>query len=101
MDTACATRPSSLAEGVDLLLCEATYLERDAVAGRRLPAPHRPQAATIAAEAGARRLVLTHFSSRYDDLEAHRREAAEVFDNVVVATDLAVIPFADDDPQLG
>ena len=59
------------------------------------------EAATIAREAGVELFVLTHFSSRYDDLEAHRREAAEVFPNVVVATDLAVIPFVDDEPQPG
>ncbi len=40
-----------------------------------------------------RRLVLTHFSQRYTDIQLYRDEAAEVFDgDLVVAEDLAVIP---------
>ena len=49
------------------------------------------QAATIAREAGARRLVLAHLSARYADVEGHRAEAGEVFPDVVVARDLDVV----------
>ena len=101
MDTAVCDNAVRLAEGVDLLLCEATFLESESFLARDYGHLTAHEAATIAREAGARRLVLTHFSSRYDDLEAHRREAAEVFPNVVVATDLAAIPFADGEPKFG
>jgi ribonuclease Z len=93
MDTGVCDAAVALAEGADLLLCEATFLEPEAdlaVAFGHLTAR---QAATIAREAGARRLVLTHFSSRYPDLEGHRREAAEVFPDVVVAEDLTTVDF--------
>jgi ribonuclease Z len=40
-----------------------------------------------------RRLVLTHFSQRYDDLTAFEHEAAAHFDgDVVVARDLDRVP---------
>jgi ribonuclease Z len=49
-------------------------------------------AATIAREAGARRLVLTHFSQRYRDTAPLLQQAREVFPDTVVATDLHRIP---------
>ncbi len=79
MDTAVCDNAVRLAEGVDLLLCEATFLESESFLARDYGHLTAREAATIAREAGAKRLVLSHFSSRYDDLEAHRREAAEVF----------------------
>lgn len=43
----------------------------------------------MARECGVRKLVLTHFSQRYDDPDAFRREAAAEFDgDLVIASDL-------------
>jgi ribonuclease Z len=94
MDTAVCDNAVRLADGVDLLLCEATFLESESFLARDYGHLTAREAATIAREAGAKLLVLTHFSSRYTDLEGHRREAAAVFPDVVVASDLAVVPFA-------
>lgn len=88
MDTRLCDAAFELAEGADLLVCESTYLARDeglAAGYRHLTAP---QAARIAAEAGARRLVLSHFSQRYADEEEFLAEAREVFPDVVAARDL-------------
>ena len=88
MDTALCDGAFELAEAADLLVCEATFTSADeelAVAYKHLTAAH---AARIAAESGARRLVLTHFSQRYPDDEVHLAEAREVFDDVVAARDL-------------
>ncbi len=67
------------AAGADLLLCEATFQEQD----RELAEPTghltAAQAARAAAEAGARRLVLTHIQAMYDrtvSLEEARSAAA-------------------------
>jgi ribonuclease Z len=95
MDTVACDNAVRLAAGVDVLLCEATFLESESFLARDYGHLTAREAATIAREAGARLLVLTHFSSRYPDLEGHRREAAEVFPDVVIATDLAVVPFPD------
>jgi ribonuclease Z len=77
-----------------MLVIEATFVEADA----RLAAEHghltAGQAARIAAEAGARTLVLTHFSQRYPGLDQHLAEARREFGGeIVVAADLDRIPF--------
>ncbi|MDH6131670.1 ribonuclease Z [Kitasatospora sp. MAA4] len=93
MDTRLCDGVAALAEGVDLLVIEATFLEADG----RLAEEHghltAAQAARVAAEAGVRTLVLTHFSQRYPDLEGHLAEARKHFDGeLVVAEDLARVP---------
>lgn len=92
MDTAYCPGAVELARDADLLLCESTYLSQDA----GLAADHKhltaTDAARIAAEAGAHRLVLTHFSQRYTDLAPFGEEARRHFPDVVVAEDLARIP---------
>jgi ribonuclease Z len=93
MDTRLCDAVYALAEGADLLVIEATYLDADAdlaAANAHLTAA---QAARLAAECGVRRLVLTHFSQRYDDLTAFAHEAAAHFDgDLVVARDLDRVP---------
>ncbi len=91
MDTVPCDGAMTLATGADLLVCEATFLDQDralAEAGMHLTAA---QAATLARQAGARRLVLSHFSSRYADTAGHAREACRIHDDVIVADDLDVI----------
>jgi ribonuclease Z len=94
MDTRDCPGARELAEAADLLLIEATFLaaERDVAeeAGHLTAA----QAARIGAEAGARRVVLTHLSRRYPGTAGHlveARQAAPGLD-VHVARDLDVVP---------
>ena len=88
MDTRLCDAAFALADGVDLLVCESTYLGADADLAAAYGHLTAAQAGRIAAEAGARRLVLTHFSQRYSDPEAFAAEAGAVFPEVVVASDL-------------
>ncbi len=94
MDTRWCDGALALAEGVDLLVCEATFLssagedELADVSGHLTAA----QAARLAATAGARRLVLTHFSQRHPDEQAFVDEARPIFGDVVAARDLSVVP---------
>jgi len=81
-----------LAEGTDLLVCESTFLSSEEQLAHDSGHMTAAQAGRLAASGGARRLVLTHFSSRYPDPEAFRREAIEHFDDVVVAEDLMRVP---------
>jgi ribonuclease Z len=79
-------------EGADLLIHEATF--GDAEQERALETKHTTarEAARLAAEAGARRLTLTHLSSRYDrDPETLLRQAQEAFEPCEVAEDGHVI----------
>lgn len=91
MDTAPCEGAEELARGVDLLVCESTFLHRDLELAQRFRHMTALQAATLASRAGARRLVLTHFSARYDDPELFAREAATVHPDVVVAHDLITV----------
>ncbi|MFJ1756881.1 ribonuclease Z [Kitasatospora sp. NPDC088134] len=93
MDTRLCPGVLELADGADLLVIEATFLEADAQLAEEHGHLTAGQAARVAAEAGVRRLVLTHFSQRYPDLAGHRAEAEKYFDGeVVVAEDLARVP---------
>lgn len=92
MDTMWCDAALDLAEGVDLLVCEATFLSGDehlaAISGHLTA----KQAGRLAAQANARRLVLSHFSQRYPDPEAYAADAGTEFDDVIVADDLQRIP---------
>jgi ribonuclease Z len=92
MDTRLCDGAFELAEGVDLLVCESTYLTQDAALARDYGHLTAAQAARIAMEAGARRLLLTHFSQRYTDESQFLEEAAAIFPDVVVAHDLLRVP---------
>ncbi len=73
--------------GADLLVIEATYLERDADLAEQFGHLTAAQAARLARETDVHRLVLTHISRRYhasDVLE----EAQAIMPNTVVARDL-------------
>jgi ribonuclease Z len=92
MDTAPCPGATLLAEGVGLLVCECTYADADAALAEEYGHMTARQAGRLAAEAGARRLVLTHFSQRYPDVTGLVAEAAAEFPDVVAAEDLATIP---------
>jgi ribonuclease Z len=88
MDTRFGDAAIALADGADLVVCESTFLERDADLAAAYGHMTAGQAARVAAEAGARRLVLTHFSQRYPDDADFAAEAGEIFPDVVVVRDL-------------
>lgn len=92
LDTALCDNAIELAAGVDLLVCEATYLDAEQRWARERGHMTAREAGWLAREAGARRLVMTHFSGRYDDLQPFAEEAGELHDDVVVATDLLTVP---------
>jgi ribonuclease Z len=70
----------------DVLVIEATFLDRDAAIARDYGHLTAGEAATLAAESGVKQLVLTHISGRYPD-EDILAEASKTFPNSRVATD--------------
>ncbi|MEV7175909.1 ribonuclease Z [Kitasatospora sp. NPDC093679] len=93
MDTRLCDGVDELAEGADMLVIEATFVDAD----EHLASEHghltAAQAARVAAAAGVRTLVLTHFSQRYPVLDQHLAEARKHFDGeIVIAEDLARVP---------
>ncbi|HEV2089069.1 MAG TPA: ribonuclease Z [Cryptosporangiaceae bacterium] len=93
MDTGLCDAVFELAESADLLVIESTFLSSEEELAAEAGHLTAAQAGRVAAEAGVRRLVLTHFSQRYPDPTAFAVEAATQFDgDIVVAEDLARIP---------
>jgi ribonuclease Z len=85
-DTLFDPRIAERVRGADLLYHETTYLkDLGEQAGKRFHST-TVQAATIALEAGVERLLIGHFSSKYEKLQAFEQEAREIFQN----TDLAL-----------
>jgi ribonuclease Z len=87
MDTRPCEGARKLAHGVDLLVCEATYLEKDAGLARDHGHMTVREAARLAKEAGARRLVLSHFSPRYASNAELEDEACAIHPDIVLAED--------------
>ncbi len=88
MDTGLCDAAVELAAEADLLVCEATFAVADHELARRYHHLTAGDAARIARDAGARRLVITHFSQRYPDVRVLFDEASSIFADVVVAEDL-------------
>ena len=101
-DTAPTETVQVLAQGADVLVHEATFLddERDRAAETRHSTAL--QAAELARDADVRLLALTHVSPRYFGSEL-AREAREVFPATIVPRDfdVVVVPFPErGEPQL-
>lgn len=91
LDTRPCASTIELARGVDLLIHEATYTEEFAAEAQQYGHSTAAQAARTAREAGARRLLLTHFSSRFPDPTPLLVEAREIFPETILAEDLMEI----------
>ncbi|MFE0457656.1 ribonuclease Z [Kitasatospora sp. NPDC058965] len=92
MDTRMCEGVEKLADGADLLVIEATFLESERALAEEHGHLTAAQAAKVAQAAGVRTLVLTHFSQRYPDLAGHEAEARKHFDGeLVLAQDLTRI----------
>jgi ribonuclease Z len=73
-------------QGADMIYHETTYLDNLRERAETRFHSTTKQAALIAKKAGVKRLLIGHFSSKYDTLEEFEAEAREVFPN----TDLAL-----------
>jgi ribonuclease Z len=95
MDTRLCDAAFALADQADMVVCEATFADADAARAREYGHLTAGQAGRIAAESGARLLVLTHFSQRYSSGDGQRlaAQAAMAFGGqVALAHDLDRIP---------
>jgi ribonuclease Z len=95
MDTRDGDGARACAAGADLLVIEATFLADQRDLADEVGHLTAGQAAAIARDAGARRVVLTHLSQRYPDAAGHLAEARAVAPelDLTVASDLDVVPF--------
>ncbi|MFH1443461.1 MAG: ribonuclease Z [Candidatus Micrarchaeota archaeon] len=70
---------------VDLLIHDATFLDAQKESAKEKFHATVKEAAETAKKAGVKKLVLTHFSNRYDNLELLLKEAKAIFENSDVA----------------
>lgn len=85
MDTRLCDNAFALAEGVDLLVCESTYLSSEETEAHDHGHMTAFEAGVVARDARVRKLVLTHFSQRYGASAPFLEEARSVFDGEIVA----------------
>ncbi len=89
LDTAPCEGARQLAAGADLVLHEATFTEDHAERAAKVGHSTARQAAETARDAAASRLLLTHFSARYNDPAPLVAEARAVFPATEAAEELA------------
>lgn len=100
------TRPCAgavrLAARADLVVHDATFADDARERARETFHSTAREAATVATEAGARRLVLTHVSARYPDAARHVAQAQSVFGAAEAAVEgdrLVLAPGAEPAPD--
>ncbi|MEV1203356.1 ribonuclease Z [Microbispora rosea] len=95
MDTRMCDGAFALADGVDLLVIESTFLSAESAMAAQYGHLTAAQAGRIAADCGVRRLVLTHFSERYTTADEPRfvdEVRTSYAGDVVTARDLMRVP---------
>lgn len=75
---------------VDTLYHEATYCDENADRAALYYHSTAKQAATVARDAKVKKLILGHFSARYNDEDAILQEARSVFPNTFLANEMAI-----------
>lgn len=86
-DTAYMPDLAEKIKGVDLLFHETTYLSQDIDKAKERGHSTAAQAAQVAKDAGAGRLVTGHYSSRYRDDKLILQEAQTVFPDVILGNE--------------
>ena len=78
--------------GADLLFHEATFVDDDAPRAKETFHTTASQAAAIAREAGVKRLLIGHFSARYEDENLLLEQARAVFPETLLSKETLCVP---------
>ena len=84
-DTAYFDELINYIKGVDLLYCETTFLKKDKDKAALTLHSTTLDAATLAKKGRVKKLLIGHFSSRYDDYNVFNTEVASIFENVIIS----------------
>lgn len=84
-DTCYLPRICEQIKGCDLLFHEATFAAADAKRAKETFHTTAPQAAEIAKMAQVKKLVIGHYSARYEDESILLKEASEIFPQTILA----------------
>lgn len=86
-DTNYSARAAERVQGVDLLYHETTYSANESQWAKGRGHSTTLEAARVAQLAGAKRLIIGHFSSRYKDPQPLVEECRTIFENTDLATE--------------
>lgn len=87
LDTMVCENAVILAKDTDILICESVYMAKHKDKAEEYNHLTVQDAAMIATQAGAKKLILTHFSQRYKDVSEIQQEAESFFSDVICAYD--------------
>lgn len=87
LDTRICENAYKIAHQADVFICESTYLSQDEDLATSYKHLTSRQAATIAKEAKAQKLILLHYSQRYQNHLLFEQEAKEIHKDVIAAVD--------------
>lgn len=91
-DTICMPCIIEQIKGVDLLFHEATFADEDASRAKETFHTTATQAAEIAKRAEVKKLLIGHFSARYEDESVLLQEASAVFPDTRLAKETLCVP---------
>lgn len=83
-DTAYIPENASLIKGADLLFHEATFCRSEMPRAKETCHSTAEQAATLARDANVKKLIIGHFSARYDDESELLAEAKAIFTDTIL-----------------
>lgn len=92
-DTSVTPMAAELARDADVMIIESTYCSEHEDRAEKYKHLTAQQAALMAQEAGAKKLILTHFSQRYENTAHIEEEARTYFPNAHCAHDFMKIKF--------
>lgn len=86
-DTAYNEAIIPIIENIDVLYHESTFLQSEENLAKKTLHSTAKEAATIALKSNAKQLILGHYSTRYENIDLFREEAATIFPEVLLADD--------------
>lgn len=78
-------------KGITTLYHESTYSSDNEVRAKKYFHSTAAEAAQVAHDAGAKQLILGHYSARYDDENVLLQEAKAIFPNTILAQEMEII----------
>jgi len=89
-DTAYSEKIIPIIQGVDCLYHEATFMEEELIRSKQTEHSTARQAGEIALKANVKKLIIGHYSARYNNQIELLNEAKAVFENTVLGEDMTV-----------
>lgn len=86
-DTIYLPQNAAMIDGVDLLFHEATFASDNKARAKEVFHSTAQEAAMMARDCHAKKLVIGHFSARYEDEQVLLKEAKEEFENTILANE--------------